>query len=132
MLKTERELDLLTAANEFHDMLESQTPFTRTVFNEAPSMLHGYAVTGILPGLKGGIIAPGNIVDFLRSIDHFHSVPGFTQTIYVGGWKQDWIMYLDAVIIVEDLDTAMKLGKAWNQLAIGEFRNNVYIKDIAL
>lgn len=134
---TDRTADLEAAARSFTERVQSGEPFTRTAFDEAPLDLNGYAVAGVVPTYwiigSNDYWTESNIFAFIEQVDRLNSVPGI-PTVYVGGWHdpETGCFHLDATIIVEDLDTARILGKAWNQLAIGEFRNNEYMGDIAL
>jgi hypothetical protein len=50
------------------------------------------------------------------------------EFMYFGGWLDDNTLYLDTSVNIEDLDEAMKLGRANNQLAIYDVKNQTSIR----
>lgn len=77
----------------------------------------------------------GYIVAMKQTQDHFGDqglkkvLEIATQsTFLVGGWKEGDRFYYDCVMLVEDLETAIKLGKANEQIAIFDLTNGNEIR----
>jgi hypothetical protein len=50
------------------------------------------------------------------------------EFMYFGGWLDDNTLYLDTSVNIDNLDEAMKLGRANNQLAIYDVKNQTSIR----
>lgn len=47
---------------------------------------------------------------------------------YVGGWRADNGYYFDSIMIVDDLEEAMRLGRENHQIAICKLKGGIVIK----
>lgn len=107
--------------------------FTLDAYGETIKPTTGYAVSYLSLGsfdTRG--ISPAKCREVFRYAAEWYAANLFSegQPVYVGAWtdNETGIRYVDALIIVNDLQQAVTIGQRFNQLAVWDFANNVEVR----
>ena len=102
---------------ELFNTLKQNAGFTVDLFGDTYNG-KGYAVS--LPGNETKVIESDLDLSRFASLLAEYA-PKLGSNKYLGAWLDQGVFYFDVSEIVPDKDTAIKLGKARNQLAVFSF-----------